>query len=53
LDRGPTFTYRQGDGYRAGGRFALVAWSGKKSAGSPFTADLYRPETVSTLDDLL
>jgi Prokaryotic E2 family A/ThiF family len=48
-----SFTYHQGDGYRAGAGFALVAWSGKKADGDPFIADRYRPETVSTVDDLL
>jgi hypothetical protein len=48
-----SFTYRQSDGYRSGGGFALVAWPGKKPDGTPFVAGTYRPETVSTLDDLL
>ena len=48
-----SFTYRQGDGYRAGDGFALVAWAGKKADGNPFIADRYRPETVSTVDELL
>jgi hypothetical protein len=48
-----SFTYRQGDGYRSGGGFALVAWPGKKPDGTPFVAGTYRPETVCTLDDLL
>jgi hypothetical protein len=48
-----TFRYREGKDYRAGDGLALVAWSGKKSDGKPFIADAYRPETVSSLDDLL
>jgi hypothetical protein len=48
-----SFTYRSGEGYRAGRGFALVAWSGKKPDGSLFVAEAYRPETVSTLDELL
>jgi Prokaryotic E2 family A len=52
-DLADSFTYRQGDGYRTGGGIALVAWPGKNPNGSLFVAGTYRPETVSTLDELL
>jgi len=52
-DLSGSFTFQQGDGYRAGGGFALVAWSGKKPDGNPFIAGTYQPETVSTLAELL
>jgi hypothetical protein len=48
-----SFRFQQGDGFRSGDGFALVAWSGKKPDGDPFVAGMYRPETVSTLDELL
>jgi hypothetical protein len=48
-----SFTYRQGDGYRSGSGIGLVAWPGKRPDGSPFVAGSYRPETVSTIDELL
>ena len=47
------FTFRDFDGGRVGGGVGLVAWSGKKPDGSPFIADRYLPETVSTVDELL
>jgi hypothetical protein len=48
-----TFTYNEGRTYRSGGGIALAAWSGKRASGDFFVAGKYRPETVSTLDDLL
>lgn len=47
------FKYRNGEGFRAGDAFALVAWSGKKADGTPYIADRYAPETVTTIDRLL
>jgi hypothetical protein len=48
-----SFTYRERNGSRRGRGFALVAWSGRRADGNPYLADRYRPETVSTLDELL
>jgi hypothetical protein len=47
------FTFRELDKARTGSGIALVAWSGKRPNGSPFAADRYMPETVSTVDGLL
>ena len=54
---GPTltseFTFRNVDTSRIGSGVALVAWPGKTPGGSPFIADKYLPETVTTVDGLL